>query len=153
MVPLVSPQKFDRCRVQPLSKGLVVDDVRAVRQIVLTVMQNRGLSVLEANDGFDAWKFLQDELVDIVFTDIEMPKWNGIDLLRKMRQSSDERLRTLPVVVLSSLDRPKLVQYVSRFENAYFVRKPVSMRQLDIMLGLIETSRWLRLQRLRCDDD
>jgi CheY-like chemotaxis protein len=130
-----------------LQRGLVADDVRATRELVDYAMQKHGLASWHAVDGLDAWEQLQSKAIDVVITDIEMPRWTGIDLLKKLRRASNQRLRDLPVIVLSSLDNQRLATYVRSFSNTYLMHKPVSLRQLDIMLGLIETIHQLRKQR------
>lgn len=131
---------------QRLRRGLVADDVRAMRQLIDYAMKKHGLISWHAIDGLDAWEQLQARPIDVVVTDIEMPRWTGIDLLKKLRRSSNEQLRLLPVIVISSLESERRAAYVRRFSDAYFMHKPVSLRELDIMLGLIDTVRGLRTQ-------
>src|SRR6056297_2419812 len=136
-----------RWHVEPLQRGLVADDTRVSRMIVDRAMFKHGLVAVQVEDGLDAWNYLQREQVDVVVTDVEMPRWSGIDLLKRMRLSRNRRLAEMPVIVVSSLRDRKLIRFVRKCNFAYFMSKPVSIRQRDVMLGLIETSRWLRSRR------
>ena len=62
-----------------------------------------GLEVETAVDGVDGWNALQQGGYDLVVTDIDMPRMNGIELVRTLR--ADDRFKTIPVVVVSYKDR------------------------------------------------
>jgi two-component system chemotaxis sensor kinase CheA len=56
---------------------------------------------MEARDGVEAWEYLQAHQVDLVLTDIEMPRLNGFELTRQIK--TDERFAHIPVIALTSL--------------------------------------------------
>lgn len=83
---------------------LIVDDSRIVRAAIMKQVQGI-FDFREACDGEQAWDMLQqDPSIRIVVTDLTMPKLDGYGLLALIRQSEDERLRRLPVVVVSGND-------------------------------------------------
>ncbi len=97
---------------QPASTGaarrkrvLVVDDSISVRELERQLLAGRGFDVEVAVDGVDAWSRLRDESFDLLITDVDMPRMNGIELTRSIKQ--DPRLRSLPVVIVSYRDRPE----------------------------------------------
>ena len=80
---------------------LIVDDSKFVRTTFNRILKT-SFVVLEAVDGDAAWKILQeDSSIVMVFSDLDMPKLDGYGLLRLIRGAKDERIRKLPVIVIS----------------------------------------------------
>lgn len=89
---------------QTVSKRvLVVDDSLTVRELERKLLLSRGYQVSVAVDGMDGWNALRAETFDLLITDIDMPRMDGIELVTLVRQ--DPRLRSLPVMVVSYKDR------------------------------------------------
>ncbi|MFQ6572394.1 hybrid sensor histidine kinase/response regulator [Pseudomonas sp. UM16] len=82
---------------------LVVDDSLTVRELQRKLLSNRGYEVAVAVDGMDGWNALRSEDFDLLITDIDMPRMDGIELVSLLRR--DSRLQTLPVMVVSYKDR------------------------------------------------
>ena len=82
---------------------LVVDDSITVREVERQLLSSRGYEVTVAVDGADGWNEVRGGEFDLVVSDIDMPRMNGIDLVRSIKQ--DARLRSLPVVIVSYKDR------------------------------------------------
>ncbi len=82
---------------------LVVDDSLTVRELERKLLLNRGFDVAVAVDGMDGWNMLRSESFDLVVTDVDMPRMDGIELVSCIK--ADPRLQTLPVMVVSYKDR------------------------------------------------
>ncbi|MBP0632568.1 MULTISPECIES: hybrid sensor histidine kinase/response regulator [unclassified Cupriavidus] len=82
---------------------LVIDDSLTVRELQRKLLAGRGYDVAVAVDGMDGWNVLRAEPFDLVITDIDMPRMDGIELVRRIRH--DAALRQLPVMVVSYKDR------------------------------------------------
>lgn len=82
---------------------LVVDDSITVREVQRQLLTNQGYEVEVAVDGIEGWNTLSRRSFDLVITDVDMPRLNGIDLVRRIK--SDEQLRSVPVVIVSYKDR------------------------------------------------
>jgi len=82
---------------------LVVDDSISVRELERQLLAGQGFEVEVAVDGVDAWTRLRDESFDLLVTDVDMPRMDGIELTRSIKQ--DPRLRALPVIIVSYRDR------------------------------------------------
>ena len=82
---------------------LVVDDSLTVRELQRKLLLNRGYDVAVAVDGMDGWNALRSEDFDLLITDIDMPRMDGIELVSLLRR--DNRLQSLPVMVESYKDR------------------------------------------------
>ncbi|MFD4838565.1 hybrid sensor histidine kinase/response regulator [Achromobacter sp. NPDC058515] len=82
---------------------LVVDDSLTVRELERKLLLNRGFEVAVAVDGMDGWNMLRNEAFDLVVTDVDMPRMDGIELVSRIK--ADPRLQSLPVMVVSYKDR------------------------------------------------
>jgi twitching motility two-component system response regulator PilH len=81
-------------------KVLIVDDSMTQRQLMSSVLEQIGLTVLIATDGVEAWEQIQQVQPDIVVLDIIMPRMNGYEVCRKIK--TDPAMHNLPVVLCSS---------------------------------------------------
>jgi len=82
---------------------LVVDDSLTVRELERKLLLNRGFDVAVAVDGMDGWNMLRSEAFDLVVTDVDMPRMDGIELVSRIK--ADPKLQGLPVMVVSYKDR------------------------------------------------
>jgi two-component system sensor histidine kinase and response regulator WspE len=87
----------------PRKRVLVVDDSLTVRELERKLLLGRGYQVAVAVDGMDGWNALRSEHFDLLITDIDMPRMDGIELVGLVRR--DARLQALPVMVVSYKDR------------------------------------------------
>jgi two-component system sensor histidine kinase and response regulator WspE len=88
---------------QARKRVLVVDDSLTVRELERKLLLGRGYEVAVAVDGMDGWNALRAEDFDLLITDIDMPRMDGIELVTLLRR--DSRLQSLPVMVVSYKDR------------------------------------------------
>lgn len=86
---------------EKLMRIMIVDDARVMRKSVTKIL--KGLNdVVEAEDGEKAWQRLQkDKAIKIVCCDLSMPVLDGYGFLQKVRQSDDERIRNMPVIIVT----------------------------------------------------
>jgi two-component system chemotaxis sensor kinase CheA len=84
---------------------LVVDDSLTTRTLEQGTLEAAGYDVDTAVDGEDGWRILQERGADLVVTDVEMPRMDGIELCRSIRES--RRFADLPVILVTSLDAPE----------------------------------------------
>ena len=82
---------------------LVVDDSLTVREMERKLLQARGFEVDVAVDGMDGWNAVRSGDYQLVITDVDMPRLDGIELVTLMKK--DERLHKLPVMIVSYKDR------------------------------------------------
>jgi two-component system sensor histidine kinase and response regulator WspE len=84
---------------------LVIDDSLTVREIERQLLQAHGYRVDVAVDGMDGWNAVRRKKYQLVITDVDMPRMDGIELLHAIRQ--DNHLKSLPVMIVSYKDRPE----------------------------------------------
>jgi two-component system, chemotaxis family, sensor kinase CheA len=80
---------------------LLVEDSDTTRLVTQLYLEEAGCVVVSACNGVEAWGRLQDQTVDVILTDVNMPGMDGFALTRAVRGSP--RLRHLPVIILSGL--------------------------------------------------
>lgn len=81
---------------------LVVDDSLTVREVERKLLEREGYYVNTAVDGMDGWNALQASTFDLVVSDIDMPRMNGIELVKKIKEHL--QLKFLPVMIVSYKD-------------------------------------------------
>ncbi|PID73195.1 MAG: hybrid sensor histidine kinase/response regulator [Desulfobacterales bacterium] len=89
--------------VPPAKRILVVEDSFIVREKERKLLESRGYEVETAVDGMDGWNLLRTLPFDLVVSDIDMPRMNGIELIRNIK--SHEELKNLPVIIVSYKSR------------------------------------------------
>ncbi len=109
---------------------LVVEDSEVTRSLVVSILKGSDYRVLEADDGQHAWTRLQRHNVDLVLTDIQMPRMDGLSLLEKIRSSDD--YADLPVVILTTLGESDIKkQAMGLGANGYLVK--LSFQEEDLL--------------------
>jgi chemosensory pili system protein ChpA (sensor histidine kinase/response regulator) len=122
---LAAAQRLVRdVRIQPVIRALFVDDSLSVRKVAEKALRGLGVEVVLAIDGVDALAKLRENEVDIVFTDLEMPRMHGYDLIRELRFVA--AYKSLPVIVVSSRSGNKHKQQATELGATDYLIKPFS---------------------------
>lgn len=100
----------------------------AVLQEWLRLLRREGFRVSTAADGLLALEKLQEELPDVVLSDIEMPRMDGFDLLRNIRSS--DRLRDLPIIMITSRIAQKHRDLAMQLGANHYLGKPYGDEEL-----------------------
>ncbi|MBJ9696908.1 hybrid sensor histidine kinase/response regulator [Burkholderia cenocepacia] len=82
---------------------LVVDDSLTVRELERKLLEKRGYDVTVAVDGMEGWNAVRSDAFDLVVTDVDMPRMDGIELVTLIK--SDPMLKRVPVMIVSYKDR------------------------------------------------
>jgi DNA-binding NarL/FixJ family response regulator len=113
-------------------KLLIVDDSgfarRKFREAILK--QEPSLQIVEAVDGVDALQKIESEAPDVCVTDLLMPKMDGLEFLRAMK----ERVPTTKVIVLSADIQDSRKEACYELGAALFLEKPLSAAKLSQIL-------------------
>lgn len=88
---------------QAVKRVLVVDDSLTVREVERDLLASHGYYVETAVDGRDGWNAVRSGGYQLVITDVDMPRMNGIELVQAIKQ--DAQLRGIPVMIVSYKDR------------------------------------------------
>lgn len=119
-----------------LPRILLVEDSNTSTAIVSRSLRD-SYELLRATDGVEAWDILNaDDTIELVVTDIQMPRLSGHELLAKIRTSSLPRLRTLPVIVMTTSDRSADREAAFANGASDFVGKPLEPLELQARVRL-----------------
>lgn len=101
---------------------LVVDDAQTMRRIIVNLLRQLGFTnMTEADDGTTAWEKLNQEHIDLIISDWNMPQMTGIDLLKKVRES--EKYKTSPfIMVTAEGKRENVIAAVQAGVSNYIVK-------------------------------
>ena len=111
---------------------LIVDDSSAVRLIVRRCLEQAEIrigEIWEAGNGEEALGVLAERTADLILSDINMPKMDGIQLLSALKQ--DRRWASIPVVMLTTEAASQLVVGVIRMGAAGYIKKPFTPAQIQ----------------------
>jgi two-component system, chemotaxis family, chemotaxis protein CheY len=115
---------------------LVVDDTRSMRKMVTAVLQTAGYSVHEAGDGVEALELAREQVFDLVVTDQNMPRMDGVNLIRKLRTLAT--YDSVALLVLSTEVNPELKQQGREAGATGWMAKPFDPQQmLEIVRAFI----------------
>ena len=107
---------------------MVVDDSLTVRRVTQRLLSREGYQVVLAKDGVDALEQLQDYPPDIMLVDIEMPRMDGFDLTRNVR--NDDRYRHIPIIMITSRTAEKHRRHAAELGVDAYLGKPYQEDEL-----------------------
>jgi response regulator RpfG family c-di-GMP phosphodiesterase len=119
-------------------KILVVDDEACIRDVFKDYLAaTTDYTVLTANDGLEALDIIKSEKIDCCFTDLSMPRLNGLELAQKIKQHDN----TIPVVVMTGY--PSMDNAIDTLKNgvADFITKPFRINQILPTINRVMTAR------------
>ena len=116
---------------------LVAEDSITARTLLKNILETAGYRTFTAVDGMDALTLLKTEHIDLVISDVDMPRMNGFDLTARIRASRE--FAELPVVLVTSLDsREDRERGIEAGANAYVVKSSFDQSNLlDVVKRLI----------------
>ncbi len=111
-----------------MARIMAVDDSPSIRKMVSVTLMSKGHDVISAEDGEDAYELAQKENVDLVITDLYMPKLDGIGLVEKLRTL--DSYRYLPILFLTTESSPDMKQKGKKAGATGWIVKPFEPNQL-----------------------
>ncbi len=107
---------------------MVVDDSITVRKVTGRVLERNGMTVITAKDGVDAVALLQEHHPDLMLLDIEMPRMDGYELARHMRNT--EQLKEIPIIMITSRTGDKHRRLAMELGVKRYLGKPYQEAEL-----------------------
>jgi two-component system chemotaxis response regulator CheY len=104
---------------------LIVDDSPIMRQVIKKTVLLSGIDIgeiLEAGHGQEGLDQAKNNWVDLILTDINMPTMDGITFIKELK--SDEDLKSIPVIVISTEGRDDVVQKALELGASHYITKP-----------------------------
>ena len=127
-VPTETQQDSGATSVVLAGRALVVDDSRAIREAMTSMLGREGWIVDVAEDGARALQMTRQLRYDLIVTDLEMPEVGGFELIAKLRK--DDRFRTTPIVIITSRAHPEHRRRARELGVRALVAKPITRRKL-----------------------
>ncbi len=115
---------------------LIVDDSATSRLIIRRCFEMAGFSQSvyhEAANGAEAMEFLEDSMVDLILSDIKMPKMDGLTFIRKIRLKSNTK--ETPIMVISSVGDNTANEQLIKDQIKAVIQKPISPAKVATALG------------------
>lgn len=112
---------------------LIVDDSLSVRKFVSTILQQRGYKVLTATNGLEALNIIDEQPVDMIILDLEMPVMHGYELLRELERRGLSEI--VPTVVLTSRASEKHKEKAKSLGARDYLVKPF---EEDLLLEIVK---------------
>ena len=117
------------------ARALVVDDYENIRQMLVAMLRDLGMTVVEVDNGVAAIELLRLERFDIMFTDLIMPQMDGFELCEETRKIA--ACRNLPLVVVSTFSDSAYIARALRRGADDFLGKPVSRELLEKVIARV----------------
>ncbi len=113
------------------TRVLLVDDSKVMRKAALKMLSDE-FDVVTAEDGVDGWRQLEsDTSIQVVFTDLSMPKLDGYGLLRKIRMAEDTGVNAMPVIIVTGAENDDAAREKALDMGATdFITKPFNSTDL-----------------------
>ena len=118
---------------------LIVDDSPTILSLLAMGLGQKGYKVFTAENGADALTLMVKTPVDLVLTDLNMPKMDGVALVSRIR--SDKKLAGLPVVMLSSEAEQNDFELGKKAGVDLYLTKPIEIEALDQALQEVLTQK------------
>jgi len=107
---------------------LVVDDSRTIRQQVGFTLTKEGYTVLEAEDGEDGLAKLKGATVNMIISDVNMPKMDGLTMVETIR--SNEEYKFIPIIMLTTESSGDKIERAKKAGASGWLVKPFNPEQL-----------------------
>jgi len=106
---------------------LVAEDDITIRSLIGEVIRRRGSTPLLAEDGEEALQIFSKEKVDLMITDLKMPRMDGMTLIRRVREKNDN----LPIIIITGYGSDKNRGLASDYNVFAFLSKPCSIAEIS----------------------
>ncbi len=117
---------------------LIVDDDHRTRKVIRKVLERHDLKALEAENGRDGLQLLKDHHVSLVISDVRMPEFSGIELLREIKSHT----RRLPVILMTGAGTIDMAVECMKLGAADYITKPFGLKEFeDTVLGTLASVR------------
>lgn len=125
-----SAQAFSVAKAKPLI--LIAEDSLDGREMMSTLLRLKGYDVLVAEDGVQAIDMALKNSPDLIFIDLELPRLDGISVIRNVRRSA--KLSGVPIIIVSGHDPSRYEAAALAAGCTEYLLKPINFDRLDAVL-------------------
>ena len=121
-------------------KILIVEDSVTMRKLLVFALHRLGqVDIMEAGDGLEGLKLIQEGGVDVLLVDINMPIMDGFKLIKHIRD--DLHMRDLPVVIITTESKSDYVDKAKLLGVEHYITKPIRQAEvLETVRGLLKVT-------------
>ena len=117
-----NPIKEENVPMDTSIKILIVDDFATMRRILKNILKQLGFkNLVEADDGTTAWELLESQEIDLIISDWNMPKMTGLELLKKVRASTQYQKAPF-LMVTAEAQKQNVIEAVQAGVSNYVVK-------------------------------
>lgn len=127
-----SAQAFSVAEAKPLI--LIAEDSFDGREMMRTLLRLKGYDVIVAEDGVQAIEMALNNSPDLIFIDLELPRLDGLSVIRNIRRSS--KLSGVPIIIVSGHDPIRYEAAALAAGCTDYLMKPIDFDRLDAILEL-----------------
>jgi DNA-binding response OmpR family regulator len=109
---------------------LCVEDETGIREFVVNTLKYYFKEVYEASNGEEAYELYEEYKPKIVLTDIQMPKMDGIELVKKIRQNDNSTM----IIMLTAHSNEEYLMNLINLNIDHFILKPLNSKKLNLAL-------------------
>jgi two-component system, chemotaxis family, chemotaxis protein CheY len=113
---------------------LIVDDSAAIRKAMRFILEKEGYKVTEASNGADCISKIQND-TDLIISDVNMPEMDGVEMLKKIRESGP--YKTLPVIILTTVSQEEMKQKGKDMGATAWLLKPFKPENLLTVINKV----------------
>jgi DNA-binding NtrC family response regulator len=114
-----------------MNKILIVDDDIASRQVLKDFLQYKKYEVIEAGDAEQALEIIKSQKIDLVITDVMMPKCNGLDLLDKLKNIRPQ----IAIIACSAYGNISMKSKILKSGAFFYLDKPIDFQELETQIN------------------
>ena len=112
---------------------LYIEDDLETQNIIFNILQNYFSNIVLASNGDEAFKIYMNDKIDLIITDLEMPKSNGIIFLSKLRKEDFH----IPVIVFTAYTSKEYLMPCANYNIQGYIEKPITFEKLENMIDNI----------------
>ena len=117
-------------------KIIIIDDFATMRKILSTFLNKLGFTnITEADDAKKGWELIQKEPFDLVISDFNMPEMNGLELLTKIRQESNNKQQKF--IMLTAETDTDLIKNTKELKVDAYILKPFKIEVIEAKLKAV----------------
>jgi DNA-binding response OmpR family regulator len=110
-----------------MKKILIVDDEKPIREMLKKFLTKKGYEVYDADNGEDAVRIVKENMPYIVLLDIRMPKSDGIEVLRKIKEVNKD----IGVIMITAVSETAIAEKCMELGAFDYITKPISLEYLE----------------------
>lgn len=106
-----------------MKKIALIEDGAVIREMYKMKLEMEGYDVICAEDGEKALEVIKKEIPDLILLDILMPKKDGFEVLKELKDSQDDSVRSIPVIMLTNLSNKEDIVEAEKFGVVDYIVK------------------------------